>query len=223
MKTKFQFICKWCNNVFFSNQRRERKFCCISHFRLWSKGNINKSPISEEKKKKISKYWKNKKKGPNSKKHNTNISSARKGMKFTKQHRQNMSLARVERLFANKKSTFSGKQEKYLSNKTNEINYAHSSYESVIMRKFDCDNNVLYWTKNHKIKILYSLNGNEHYYIPDFLVTYLDGSKELIEVKGYIYNKEVFKAKNAACEAFCDNNNIKYKILFKEQIYEQEI
>jgi hypothetical protein len=221
MKTKFEFICKWCNKSFFSKQRRERKFCCIQHFRLWSKGNINKNPISEEKKEKISKYWKNRKRGANSIEHNKKISSARKGMKFSKKHRESMSLKKIQSYESGEyNSSFFGKQEKYISIKTKELNHSHSSYELTMMKKFDNNSSIAYWTKNHKIKIPYILDENQHYYIPDFLITYVDGTKEIIEVKGYIYNKDMFKAKNDACRTFCDNNNIKFNILFKENIYE---
>lgn len=220
MKTKFQFICKWCNEIFFAKESKERKFCCIEHYRLWSKGNINKKPISEEKKKKISQFWKNRKRGSNTKEHNKKISLARKGMKFSKEHRKKLSLLKTEKYLLNNKNCFAGKQEKYISLKTQEINHSHSSYELKMMEKLDNNTEVKYWTKNHKIKISYFLNGYEHYYIPDFLVIYNDNSKEIIEVKGYVYNKEMFKAKNDACKTFCDNNNIKFNVLFKEQIYE---
>ena len=89
-----------------------------------------------------------------------------------------------------------------------------------MMQKLDNDEKVVYWTKNHKIRIPYVLNDIQHYYIPDFLINYQDGTKEILEVKGYIYNKQMFEAKNDACKTFCDNNNIKFNVLFKENIYE---
>ena len=53
-----------------------------------------------------------------------------------------------------------------------------------------------------------------------YSLVYEDGTKEILEVKGYIYNKQMFEAKNDACKTFCDNNNIKFNVLFKENIYE---
>lgn len=222
MKHKNVFICKWCGQEFSTYEKRIRKFCSLAHFRLWSKGNINKKPISDDKKRKISDYWKGRKKGPNSKKHNKNISIARKGIKFSKEHKRKLSLAKIKKYSLNK-CPFIGKQQIYISLKTKEKNMSHSSYELEMMKKFDENNNILYWTKNHNIKIPYMLEGSEHNYLPDFLVLYKDGSRELIEVKGYIYNKIMFEAKNAACDLYCKNNNIKYRILFKEDIYEQKV
>ena len=211
-KTKFQFICHFCLEKFYSKQKRERKFCCIEHFRFWSKGNINKKPLSDERKKKISDYQKTRKRNPNSEQHNKNISASRKGIKFSKEHRKKLSISRLN-------NNFRGNQQKYISLKTNEINYSHSSYELQMMKKLDEDNNVKYWTKNHKIRIQYLLNGHDHIYIPDFLVVYKNENKEIIEVKGYIYNKEKYEAKNIACKNYCNENNMSFKILFKEDIY----
>lgn len=220
-KTNFEFICKFCFQKFYSKQSRERKFCCIEHFRIWSKGKINKNPISEDKKKKISEFQKTRVRKPNSISHNKKISQARKGIKFSKNHKRNLSISKANKYINNEQNPFFGKQEKYFSLKTKEYNHSHSSYELEVMKKLDADDNVKYWTKNHKIKIEYILENHHRNYIPDFLVIYQNETKEIIEVKGYIYDKKMFEAKNNACLTFCEKNSMKYSILFKENIYGQ--
>lgn len=63
------------------------------------------------------------------------------------------------------------------------------------MKKLDDDINVLSWTKKHSIVIKYKHDGILKSYIPDFLIEYVDGSKIIEEVKGYIEDIEVFKLK----------------------------
>src|SRR3989338_2409852 len=64
-----------------------------------------------------------------------------------------------------------------------------SGYDSLLERDYmlelDSMSGVKEWTKDHGIKILYKIFGLlPHYYVPDFLVTFMDGSRELHETKG---------------------------------------
>lgn len=102
----------------------------------------------------------------------------------------------------------------YKSKKSDIEEYFHSSWEEKLMELLDDDLNVISWTKKHNIVIKYKHDGIFKSYLPDFLIEYLDGSKVIEEVKGYIENIEVFKLKKIACEKFCLENGFKYKINF---------
>jgi hypothetical protein len=77
--------------------------------------------------------------------------------------------------------------------------------------------------------ISYKLNeGNrEHtrHYIPDFLVEYVDGRKELWEIKPAAYSEsEKVKQKQLVAEEYCRANNIAlYRLLTKETLKEMNI
>lgn len=101
-----------------------------------------------------------------------------------------------------------GRKGYYKSTKTNELEYYHSSWEFVRMQELDEDSTVLHWTKKHKILIsIGEIDGKIKKYIPDFLITYLDGKKVLEEVKGFVKDKELFKLKCEKTMEFLENSN----------------
>jgi hypothetical protein len=64
-----------------------------------------------------------------------------------------------------------------------------SSYDSLLERDYMLEleraGGVIAWTKDHGIRIPYRMMGFiPREYVPDFLVTFADGSKELHETKG---------------------------------------
>lgn len=64
-----------------------------------------------------------------------------------------------------------------------------STYDSLLERNYmfelESMSGVKEWTKNHGIRIPYKIFGLlPHSYLPDFLVTFIDGSRELHETKG---------------------------------------
>jgi hypothetical protein len=108
------------------------------------------------------------------------------------------------------------KHGKYVSSKTNEIEYYQSSYEYTRMVELDNDDNVVHWTKKHKIRIRLK---NNKIYIPDFLITYNNATKVLEEVKGFIYNKEIFDMKVEASNEYIIKNGIsEYVVNFMEYL-----
>ncbi len=66
--------------------------------------------------------------------------------------------------------------------------HATEVYDSLLERDymFELENNpaITSWTKDHGIKIPYSILGIKRSYWPDFLVTFQSGSQELHETKG---------------------------------------
>lgn len=94
------------------------------------------------------------------------------------------------------------------------------NYDSALEREYmvelERDAAVKSWTKNHGIKIPYKLLGFTHNYLPDFLIEYQDGSKELHETKGLpllFWLSTKLKAESA--EEYCKKQGWKYKRITK--------
>ena len=107
---------------------------------------------------------------------------------------------------------------KYRSTKTKRTEYYDSSYELRRFIALDASPLVKTWTKNHGLKIPYKTLGKKHKYIPDIVVEYHDGRKYLEEVKGFVYDKIMFGAKNIYAVSYCLTHGMKYRIIFKEQL-----
>ena len=95
--------------------------------------------------------------------------------------------------------------------------YGSESYDSLLERDYmielEHDAAVLEWTKKHDIAIPYTF-GWVRRYLPDFLVTYKDGSKELHETKGVPLLFWVStKLKRQSAEAYCEARGWKYKLI----------
>jgi hypothetical protein len=106
----------------------------------------------------------------------------------------------------------------YKSEKTGKREYYESSYE---LRRFvvlDADPLIKEWTKEHKIRIKYKLYGRRRTYIPDILVTYMDGRRVLEEVKGYVFRPAEFIKKRAAAKYYCLVKGIEYKTVWKDDL-----
>lgn len=94
-----------------------------------------------------------------------------------------------------------------------------SSYDSLLERDYmielEQDPAVKSWTKKHGIKIPYSFLGIfKRYYLPDFLVEYNDGSKEIHEGKGLpLLFWDSTKAKRVAAQEWCKFHGMKYKVV----------
>ncbi|MCP1297620.1 TnsA endonuclease N-terminal domain-containing protein [Chryseobacterium sp. S0630] len=105
------------------------------------------------------------------------------------------------------------------SAKANEIVNFESSLERDYIYLLEYDTKV-YKYYEQPLKIYY---GNNQYYVPDFFVKYhsKDVKSELIEVKYLIdlaENKEKYRPKFEAAQAFCSDNGLKFKIITEEKI-----
>ncbi|SIT13176.1 TnsA endonuclease N terminal [Chryseobacterium gambrini] len=105
------------------------------------------------------------------------------------------------------------------SAKGNEIVNFESSLERDYIHLLEYDTKV-YKYYEQPLKIYY---GNNQYYVPDFFVQYhsKDVKSELIEIKyvnDLVENKEKYKLKFEAAQAFCSDNGLKFNIVTEEQI-----
>lgn len=91
------------------------------------------------------------------------------------------------------------------------------TYDSLLERDYmielEHDPAVRQWTKKHGIEIPYTF-GWLRRYMPDFLVTYKDGTKELHETKGLPLLFWIStKLKRQSAEAYCEARGWKYKLV----------
>ena len=70
------------------------------------------------------------------------------------------------------------------------------------------------WTKEHKIKIPYYIFGIKRNYLPDFLVEYQNGDKEIHETKGVGFLSWLSTHnKRLAGDKFCKENSMIYRFI----------
>jgi hypothetical protein len=93
-----------------------------------------------------------------------------------------------------------------------DVEYYRSSYELIRMQELDNDVDVISWTTKHGIKIPYDDNGIAGMYIPDFLISYIDGKTILEEVKGWISDVEKHEKKVYAAKNWCKHLHYTYKL-----------
>lgn len=101
--------------------------------------------------------------------------------------------------------------------------YGEEEYESALEREYmvelERDLAVKKWTKRHGIKIPYKFLGFTRHYLPDFLVEYQDGSKEIHETKGLpLLLWLSTKLKSESAEEFCKQQGWKYKKITKGRL-----
>ena len=98
--------------------------------------------------------------------------------------------------------------------------HGQEDYDSTLEREYmvelERDPGVQTWTKKHRIKIPYKFLGFTRHYLPDFLVEYRDGSKEIHETKGLpLLLWLSTKIKGQSAEVFCKYQGWKYKLITK--------
>ena len=103
----------------------------------------------------------------------------------------------------------------YTSQKTGDDMFYRSSYELRFMQCLDIDDNVTdYVYEPFSIKVREGTR-----YIPDFLIAYADGRKELVEVKPACFlDDEAVIAKGDAARQLCEEQGIGYRMVTLEDI-----
>lgn len=145
------------------------------------------------------------------------ISLALLGKKRSEKTKKTLSEMAIKRLSENGiKPTCT----RYTSLKTGREEIADSSYELLRFKALDQSPLIKSWTKKHGIRIIYSVNGKKHRYLPDILIYYNDGKKVLEEVKGRIWNHSVFAMKNLYAVSYCMMHGMQFRLIFKEQLNE---
>ena len=100
--------------------------------------------------------------------------------------------------------------------------YGEESYDSDLEKYYMVElegmPGVKTWTKKHGIKIPYHFLFLKRNYLPDFLVEFNDGSKELHETKGlpFLFLLSTGLKKTSA-EEYCKKLGWKYKFITKDK------
>jgi hypothetical protein len=93
-----------------------------------------------------------------------------------------------------------------------------SNLEKYYMAELEGMPGVKTWTKRHNIKIPYQFLFIKRHYIPDFLVEFNDGSKEIHETKGLpLLFLLSTKLKKISAEEYCNKMGWKYKFITKDK------
>jgi len=98
--------------------------------------------------------------------------------------------------------------------------YGEEEYDSALEKEYmvelERDPAVKKWTKKHGVKIPYKFFGFTRYYLPDFLIEYQDGHKEIHETKGLpLLLWLSTKLKRISAEEFCRQQGFRYKLITK--------
>lgn len=94
-----------------------------------------------------------------------------------------------------------------------------SSYDSLLERNYMLElesmSGIKEWTKDHGIRIPYRIFGIlPHYYLPDFLITFIDGSKEIHETKGTGFLSWMSThVKREAGDKWCKEHGMVYRFI----------
>ena len=98
--------------------------------------------------------------------------------------------------------------------------FGEEEYDSALEREYmvelERDAAVVKWTKKHGIKIPYTFLRFRRHYLPDFLVEYRNGTREIHETKGLpLLLWLSTKLKRQSAEAFCKTQGFRYKQITK--------
>ncbi len=112
------------------------------------------------------------------------------------------------------------KKGNYFSDKNNKNLHYRSGWELIAYKYLDA--NLL--VKNYQVEpfgILYHIDDEQHQYYPDILITNIDGSRMLIEIKPKRFLKsKINKQKFISAKKYCLENNIKFKVWTEKKIFE---
>lgn len=221
-------IRKYCNRKCYFNHHKERLVKQCSEMRM----------SNEELSKITKKRFSNKENHPFYGKHHSRqtiekISKIRKqnekskgcnnpmyGKNHTTEAKEKMSNTRTERWLEGKYKKETNKYYKtgyIFSNKLNRNIYYRSSWEEKYILYLDANNAVLSFQEEpFRISYYYKQIRN---YIPDFLVEYKKGNKEVIEIKPKCYLKNNKNRKKfSAAREYCKSINVNFKVITQDYL-----
>jgi hypothetical protein len=110
------------------------------------------------------------------------------------------------------------------STKTGRRHRYRSSWEHATMQHLDSSIDIISW--NYEcIRVPYYYENNKRWYVPDFLVEYTDGRKEIWEIKPEAFvASRACQLKSEAAVKFCETEGISaYKILTRDVLVQMGI
>lgn len=143
------------------------------------------------------------------------------GRTHTSKSREKMSETRTANIIAGvyDPSRWSKKGEKFASKAGRLIPY-RSLWELRAIEMLESDDTVTCF-KFEPFRVVYYYNNNRRHYVPDFLVTYSDGRRLLIEVKPLCFvDAAINIAKFAAAREYCSMNGLTFEVWTQEKLGE---
>jgi hypothetical protein len=144
------------------------------------------------------------------------------GRTHSKEARERISNARSQLIIDGKFRAYGTCNKKgfHLSTKTGENCFFRSSWEEDLMKWLDTNPNVLTW-EYEKIRLPYVYDDHKRWYVPDFLVTYTDSSRHMIEVKPKEFvEAQRVRLKREAGEKWCLENGATFITLTRQLMCE---
>lgn len=149
------------------------------------------------------------------------------GRKHTKEAKEKISATRTKK-WINGEYKDSYATGHYISTKTGKKMFYKSSWEKVCMEWLDNNNDIITY-EYENLRMPYFVQGktqlHKRYYIPDFFVTFQDGSRELWEIKPIQLTKtKTALLKAEAAITYCKENGIdSYRVLTKEDLQNRKM
>lgn len=148
------------------------------------------------------------------------------GKKHTEKSKQKMCDARSKLITDGKMNwaLFGHKSGQHQSSKLNKFVHYRSSWEEMTMHWLDSNVDVLTW-EYESVRIPYRYDDHKRWYIPDFIITYVDGHREMWEIKPKEFvGTEKVRLKTEAAQLFCQQNSITaYVVMSKRELHLQGI
>lgn len=191
-----------------------------------------KSTIQEKAARGEWRHWLGKKHTEETKKHLSDISSngARAGEKngmFGRKHdeysKEKMSESKTRLILEGKFRPGRNGHKKgwYESPKTGRRHFFRSSWEEAVMKHLDSSECIATWDYEC-VRIPYTYNNHKRWYVPDFIITYTDGKREMLEVKpeALIQSERVTRTAEAG-RKYCAANGIDDYIIVTRKILDE--
>jgi len=151
------------------------------------------------------------------------------GRRHTKQAREKMSNAVSRRIIEGRMIAYGSKWNvhgHFYAKKCSNYDecFYRSSWELKFMQWLDANDAVESW-EYESVRIPYCYNEHKRWYVPDFLVTYIDGTRRMYEIKpAEFVSTERAVLKEAAGRKFCVENNIyEYVVLTGDSLCQMEV
>lgn len=155
-----------------------------------------------------------------------NVSKALTGKKLTKEHRHSLSVGAIRRIIksGSKNGMYKSKHGNYKPVKSFDTLTYDSSWELLFMKLMDNNKSVIS-IRRANFKIPYKdSNKEDRNYIPDFIITLINGDEVLVEIKPQrLRDKFNNFEKYLAGKKFCYKNNLKYLILTENELLNKQV
>jgi hypothetical protein len=138
------------------------------------------------------------------------------GRHHTDMSRDKMSETRSQMVVEGRYPTFGSRTKKgiYTSTKTGQEHFYRSGWELSTMQRLDVDASVVTW-QYEAVRIPYIYDNHKRWYVPDFIITFQDGHREMWEVKStWLLKAEKTMLKEEAARIWCQTNDVqKFEVI----------